>query len=227
MTLLAAAIFAGCGGSQPPVSASSAMPQSRASSGYKSLYSFGKRFRDAQEPKAALIDLNGTLYGTTVAGGSYLECFGGCGTVFTITLSGKEKVLHNFASGSDGANPGASLLAEKGVLYGTTEYGGGEDNFGTVFKISTTGIEKVLHSFGYDDHGFYYYDGANPVASLIDVKGKLYGTTSSGGSNGQGTVFKISTSGKEKVLHSFELYLDAAVPVANLVNVNGTLYGTT
>ncbi len=220
-----AAMLAACSGSQPPIATSPTRAQSQALS-YPTLYSFGKLFSGGREPKAALIDVNGTLYGTTFAGGSTV-CVGGCGTVFTITLSGKEKVLYRFKGRSDGANPSASLLAVRGLLYGTTEYGGGKVDGGTVFEISTTGVEKVLHPFGYDGDKRYHKDGANPVASLIDVKGELYGTTVDGGSSGSGTVFRISTSGKEKVLHSFGLDGDGANPVASLINVKGSFYGTT
>jgi uncharacterized repeat protein (TIGR03803 family) len=131
-------------------------------------------------------------------------------------------VLYSFQGGSDGANPSASLLPVKGVLYGTTEYGGGEYGFGTVFKVSTTGREKVLHNFDPAP------DGANPVASLIDVKSTLYGTTYNGGIDGNGTVFRVSTSGKEKVLYNFFFYYPSGGNVAaNLLDVKGTLYGTT
>ncbi|MFY9719876.1 MAG: choice-of-anchor tandem repeat GloVer-containing protein, partial [Candidatus Cybelea sp.] len=219
----AVTMLVGCGGSQPPIAAPGAIPQSRVSSGYgyNTLYSFGKRSSDGKEPKAALIDVNGTLYGTTFGGGSF-TC-GGCGTVFKIKPSGKETVLYRFVGGNDGANPSASLLAVKGVLYATTEYGGsGGTGEGTAFKIGMDGTEKVLHNFGPEP------DGANPVASLIDVKGRLYGTTSNGGSNEYyGTVFSISTTGREKVLYSFGLYGDGANPMGNLLDVNGTLYGTT
>ena len=62
-----------------------------------------------------------------------------------------------------------------------------------------TGTEKVLHNFqgGADD-------GNDPVAGLIDVHGKLYGTTSQGGKYNAGTVFSITRPGREKVLHSFQ-----------------------
>jgi uncharacterized repeat protein (TIGR03803 family) len=219
-------MLAGCGGSQQPIGAPGAMPQSSASTTYKSLYSFGKG-SDSQQPKAALIDVNGTFYGTTYGGGVYSN-----GTVFSVSTTGTEQVLYSFQGGNDGANPSASLLAVKGLLYGTTEYGGipssGGCNAGTVFRISTLGAEKILYRFyGYYCHDHVYNDGGNPVASLINVKGELYGTTSSGGTGPGGTVFKISTSGREKVLHSFTLYLDGAVPVANLLDVKGSLYGTT
>ncbi|MFY9720142.1 MAG: choice-of-anchor tandem repeat GloVer-containing protein [Candidatus Cybelea sp.] len=227
---VAVALLAGCGGSPPPIGAPGAMPQSRTSSGYDTLYSFGKRSSDGQQPKAGLIDVSGTLYGTTYAGGS-MACSGGCGTVFRVKPSGKERVVYRFTGGTDGANPSASLLPVKGVLYGTTEYGGltADPSNGTVFSVSSTGSEKVLHRFyGFYYHGKTYSDGANPVASLIDVNGELYGTTSSGG-DGQyyGTVFRISTSGREKVLHSFGSPYDGADPAASLLDMNGTLYGIT
>jgi uncharacterized repeat protein (TIGR03803 family) len=220
MITLAAVILAGCVGSQPPMGATGAMEQTTTTRDYKTLYSFGRRSGDGEYPKAGLIYVNGILYGTTYAGGS-IACAGGCGSVFEITPSGKKTTLYEFGGGTDGANPSASLLAVKGVLYGTTEYGS-PLNVGAVFKISTRGVENVVYSFG------PIPDGQNPVSSLIAVKGKLYGTTSSGGA-GQfyGTVFRITTSGKEKVLHSFAPYPDGAGPDSSLVDVKGTLYGTT
>jgi uncharacterized repeat protein (TIGR03803 family) len=71
-----------------------------------------------------------------------------------------------------------------GTLYGTTA-GGGAYEKGTVFSMSPTGTEKVLHSFGYGS------DGAAPLAGLVKVKGTLYGTTSAGGTYGNGTVFAL------------------------------------
>jgi uncharacterized repeat protein (TIGR03803 family) len=216
---LCVAAATGCGGSQPPISASSAVAQAPASTGYKSLYSFGTS-SDGQEPEAALIDVKGALYGTTYGGGVH-----GDGIVFSMATTGTEKVLYSFQGGSDGANPRASLLAVKGVLYGTTE-SGGEIDGGTVFKITTAGGEKVLHNFG------PVPDGLHPVASLIDLNGTLYGTTYQGGEDsfcdyGCGTVYSISTNGNEKVLRSFSLYDDGVTPIANLIDVKGTLYGTT
>jgi uncharacterized repeat protein (TIGR03803 family) len=77
-------------------------------------------------------------------------------------------------------------------------------------------------------YSFNGRSGKSPYASLTDVNGMLYGTTSSGGANGDGTVFQITPSGAERVLHSFEGgSLDGAFPFASLTNVKGTLYGTT
>jgi uncharacterized repeat protein (TIGR03803 family) len=178
-----------------------------------------------------LIDVGGALYGTTQDGGA---CpFGGsCGTVFSITPEGSEKVLHSFGKGSDGAVPQAGLIDVAGTLYGTTVAGGeygGEYGYGTVFSITTSGTEKVLHSFGKGS------DGKEPFAGLIDVNGTLYGTTSAGGAQDKascyslscGTVFSITPQGSEKVLHSFGKGSDGQFPRADLTYENGRLIGTT
>jgi uncharacterized repeat protein (TIGR03803 family) len=145
-------MLAGCGGWEPPISSSGAVSQNPASTTYKALYSFGKG-SDGQQPKAALIDVNGVFYGTTYAGGAYSD-----GTVFSMSANGNEKVLYSFLGGNDGANPSASLLAVKGLLYSTTEYGGipssGGCNAGTVFRISTLGAEKIVYRF----YGSYCHD---------------------------------------------------------------------
>lgn len=219
------ALLAGCGGLQPPIGRPNAMSQSRASTGYALLYSFGAS-ADGQTPKAGLTDLNGALYGTTYGGGRH-----GDGTVFSITMTGSEKVLYSFGGNRDGANPAAGLVAGEGLLYGTTEHGGVRvESDGTVFSISTTGTETVLHRFhGYYHDGRFNYGGANPVASLIYVNSKLYGTTLNGGSyQFYGTVFRLSTTGTEKVLYSFtDPAVDGINPAAGLTDVNGTFYGTT
>jgi len=180
---------------------------------------------DGSFPFASLIDVHGTLYGTTAYGGAYASASYPGGTVFEVSTSGKVRVLHSFGSGTDAAYPNACLIDVKGTLYGTTEFGGAY-NLGTVFSVSTTGTEHVLHSFGNGT------DGAEPFASLIDVKGTLYGTTSKGGTHGKcagncGTVFEVTSSGTERVLHSFGSGTDGTVPVAGLIDVKGTLYGTT
>ena len=105
----------------------------------------------------------------------------GCGSVFEVTLStGKESLVYRFNSAGsvtgDGINPLASLVEDTstGLLYGTTVSGGVYEQ-GTVFSVSPSGSEVVLHSFGASPDGFF------PDASLLDVGGTLYGTTSSGG----------------------------------------------
>jgi uncharacterized repeat protein (TIGR03803 family) len=178
---------------------------------------------DGETPGAALLDVNGTLYGTTANGGEY-----GNGCVYSITASGAENVLYSFGRKPDGNYPIAPLIDVKGTLYGTTLFGGTSED-GTVFSVSTTGKEKVLYSF---TGGF---DGEGPDAALLNVHGTLYGMTGFGGSSscsasgyyGCGTVYSVTTSGVEKVLYAFEGGTDGAQPQANLVDVKGTLFGTT
>ncbi|HEY6327619.1 MAG TPA: choice-of-anchor tandem repeat GloVer-containing protein [Candidatus Cybelea sp.] len=189
---------------------------SLAGNGYKVIFRFGGKATGAS-PGAGPIELTGTLYGETSAGGANNH-----GTVFSLTTAGKERVLHSFKGGSDGAAPGyGSLIDVGGTLYGTTQNGGDSKNNGTVFKITTAGVEKTLYRFKGGK------DGANPIAALVAVSGKLYGTTQNGGSSGNGTVFSIATSGVEKVLYSFKGGSDGANPTARLTDVSGTLYGTT
>ena len=223
---VAAAMLSSCGGSQSPIGAPGAMPQSITNSaigsGFKVLHSFGYE-SDGAGPESTLIDVNGTLYGTTYRGGTGSECdgTGGCGTVFSVSTTGAETVLHSFGYGSDGSLPIAGLVDVNGTLYGTTEYGGAY-GAGTVFGIRTTGAETVLHSFGYGS------DGATVMAGLTNVKGTLYGTAPFGGAHGRGTVFSISTTGTFTVLHSFRgPPHDGSEPYANLIYVKGLLYGTT
>lgn len=219
LSIGAAPVFAGCGvlrqaqDDTPPIGARSAMPQISAlaartnSKNYKVLYSFGAP-PDGNYPHSDLIGTGGTFYGTTFAGGANYCGSSRCGTVFSITTGGAEKVLHSFGNGTDGFFPFAGLTSVDGTLYGTTGNGGAYNagTGGTVFSITTGGTEKVLHSFGSGT------DGSSPTADLIDVKGTLYGTTGAGGAYNAGTVFSITTSGTEKVLYSFTGGADGDIP---------------
>jgi uncharacterized repeat protein (TIGR03803 family) len=182
------------------------------------LYSF-RGSTDGGFPYGGLVrDAKGNLYGTTSGGGS---SFGG--TVFTVDPSGVETVLYNFIGGADGGAPQAGLIRDSaGNLYGTT-YVGGAAALGTVFKVNIQDQETVLYSFTGGA------DGANPAyGSLVrDRTGNLYGTTQTGGSSGFGIVFKIDTTGKETVLHSFS-GSDGKIPYGTLaLDKAGNLYGTT
>jgi uncharacterized repeat protein (TIGR03803 family) len=226
LSVCVAALLAGCGGSQPQLSVSPAGFASQpwsARQAYNILHKFGGA-GDGWYPSAALINVKGTLYGTTAKGGSH-----NAGTVFSITKSGGETVLHSFGGRNDGVQPFAPLINVNGTLYGTASAGGAHEA-GTVFSITPAGNEKVLYSFGTS-----ILDGAVPYAGLIDVKGMLYGTTSQGGEYDVclgrlscGTVFSITTSGTERVLYSFGRQTDDGFyPVASLVQFHGALYGTT
>ncbi len=185
------------------------------------LYSFKGGPADGEYPFASLISVKGTLYSTTSQGGANCSPSGGCGTVFSITPSGTETVLHSFGGSGDGNGPLAGLINVKGKLYGTTNEGGANGD-GTVFSITPSGKEIVRYSFKGGSG-----DGEFPLPALIDVKGKLYGTTVYGGANDDGTVFSIRPSGKETVIYSFKGSGDGERPYAGLINVKGMLYGTT
>ena len=131
--------------------------------------------------------------------------------VFSLTKTGRENVLHSFAGGHDGANPMGGLIDVNGTFYGTTAKGG-TSNDGTVFTITRDGTESVLYSFQGDP------DGSNPAAGLESAYYEtLLGTTSRGGEHNDGTVFKITLSGTEKVRYSFAGKPDGRDPHAGLV----------
>jgi hypothetical protein len=213
---------------------------------------------DGSLPRANVIaDVAGNLYGTTNAGGSNNPCFGGftgCGVVFELsppkTIGGpwKETVLYRFGGGADGSNPVAGLVADTaGNLYGTTPYGGDQNNqycandfsnlgCGVVFELSPTQgggwRETVLYAFE------YVTDGAFPWGNLVfDSAGNLYGTTSIGGGGlecglGCGTVFELSPDGSggwtENTIYQFQGANDGGGPLAGLtIDQVGNLYGTT
>jgi uncharacterized repeat protein (TIGR03803 family) len=198
------------------------------------LYSFQGHPSDGSDPApTSIIVHNGILYGTTVRGGSggckdLANNVVGCGTVFSITAAGQEKVLYNFQGGNDGAFSDA-LTVVNGVFYGTTQEGGGNGcggaGCGTVFSLTTSGQEQVLYSFTDTAAGAY-------PSALIHVKSRLYGTTVIGGgycySNGQGcgTLFSLTTSGKEKTRYAFPGGAGGSAPEGNLVDLAGVLYGS-
>ena len=199
------------------------------------LYSFAGGSDGANPATALVMDNTGNLFGTTLYGGS-----GGTGydygTVFELASNGSgsyaELVLYKFTGGSDGGNPfGGLIMDSSGNLYGTTEYGGGSQNDGNVFKLAPKVgggyTESVLYNFNGGS------DGANSLGSLMmDAAGNLYGTTQSGGgSNNSGTVFMLSPNGSggyaESILYSFTGDSDGSIPTAGLImDSRGDIYGT-
>jgi uncharacterized repeat protein (TIGR03803 family) len=157
---------------------------------------------------------NGNLYGTTSDGG---PCE--CGTIFELTPAGDLITIHDFEQ-TDGDLPQSGLVqASDGNFYGTTIYGGTNDE-GTVFKMTPTGTLTTLHNFT------FYPDGAYPIGGLIQASdGNLYGTTSTGGEMGGGTVFKMTPAGVLTTLYSF---FESGAAYGTLVEAaDGNLYGTT
>jgi uncharacterized repeat protein (TIGR03803 family) len=177
---------------------------------------------DGAEPRGGLMQGgDGNLYGTMADGGTNFD-----GTVFRITTNGVFTPLYSFTGGHDGTFPEATLVqAADGNLYGTTYQGGinnGISGYGTVFRITTNGNLTPLYSF---TNGT---DGAHPSAGLVPANdGNLYGTTADGGTNGYGSVFRITTNDVFTPLYSFTDGHDGADPEAALVQASdGNLYGT-
>jgi uncharacterized repeat protein (TIGR03803 family) len=207
---------------------------------FNQLYSFcsATNCADGGFPFAGLTpDAEGNLLGTTKEEGA-----NGNGTVYKLDSTGRETVLYSFCSDpncTDGVWPVAGLIQDaEGNLYGTTEYGGANNN-GTIFKVGTTGQETVLYSFC-SEGADHCTDGQIPRAGLVqDTAGNLYGTTEGGGSGtgdngyGGGTVFKLDSTGHETVLYSFcseggAKCTDGNYPYAGLIqDAAGNLYGTT
>jgi uncharacterized repeat protein (TIGR03803 family) len=192
---------------------------------------------DGNAPDTKLVrDNAGNMYGATYYGGK--SCNGvGCGVVFRLNRTGKLTVLYKFSGGTDGGIPtfGTLTLDGAGNIYGTTNYGGDLSchvgvwpGCGVVYKLDPAGNQTVLYSF---HHGS---DGAIPSSGvLLDRKGNLYGATLEGGDFsgncksdiGCGVIFRLSPTGEETVLHTFQ-YDDGAYPGGDLLVRQGFLYGT-
>jgi uncharacterized repeat protein (TIGR03803 family) len=185
----------------------------------QTIYSF-KGHADGKDPlSASLVDVGGTLYGTTHDGGT-----SGLGAVFRVSTSGTEEVIHTFTGSAtgDGSRPDATLLkVANGTLYGTT-VAGGAHGWGTIFSVDTTGTVNIVYSFPGGT------GPSQPYGSLTSLNGTLYGTTKFGGHEKLGTIFRFNPkTGTVKVLYDFKGGSDGDYPLAGLVALNGTLYGTT
>lgn len=193
---------------------------------------------DGFEPMGSLIfDASGNLYGTTYGGGgSNIHCTtNSCGTVFELSPNTKdpwtEQVLYRFNGSTDGSSPVSGVIQDSvGNLYGTTLYGGSNEN-GTVFELQQTGgswKESVLYRFQGGGNA------ANPFGGVMfDTTGNIYGTLTGGG-NGGGGIFELRPSGKrwkERILYFFctqNNCVDGREPWSTLLtDAAGNLYGTT
>jgi uncharacterized repeat protein (TIGR03803 family) len=190
------------------------------------IYTFGFP-PDGANPQAGLVQgSDGNFYGTTSQGGTNV-CQ--CGTVFRISPGGVYSNLSSFGGFStDGQKPVAGLVqGNDGNFYGTTEQGGYVGcNCGVLFRITPTGSRTNLHQFGAPP---VLNDGNYPSAALVQGSdGNFYGTAGLGGISGNGTVFRISSTGTYSNLYSFGGSPDGRVPSAGLAQgSDGNLYGTT
>jgi uncharacterized repeat protein (TIGR03803 family) len=170
-------------------------------------------------PRAGLVQgADGSFYGTTYNGGS-----NNAGTIFRLTTNGALTTLVTLIFGDTGGYPKAGLIqGQDGNFYGTTSISG-TNGYGTAFQLLTNQTLTTLVSF---DKG---NAGGSPYAGLVQANdGNLYGTTYQGGTNGFGTIFKLTTNGTFTSLYSFTGANDGKSPYAGLVQGNdGSLYGTT
>jgi uncharacterized repeat protein (TIGR03803 family) len=190
--------------------------------GFAVLHDFGAGSDGAFPFAGVIADPAGNVFGTTAQGGAG-ACPGGCGTVYEVDTSGNETVLYSF-NGPDGAYPSSALLRDtQGNLYGTTLAGGANNSCqsgcGTVFKLDQQGQLTVLYSFMGGHDGWYVTTGL-----VRDAHGNLYGTTAGGGTSNLGTIYEISNSGKESVLHSFK-GADGQAAQDLFLAPDNTLYG--
>jgi uncharacterized repeat protein (TIGR03803 family) len=176
------------GGPNGGISAGDGVVYQLAPSGQETvLCSFGSAScPDGTSPNGGVIsDLEGDLYGTTGKGGAHSK-----GVVFELSASGEETVLYNFCSltnCADGEKPGGVVRDSEGNLYGSASNGPKTNpGDGLVYELSASGIETVLCSFGSAS-----CPGVDPSGVILDSEGNLYGTTSDGGKNGDGNVFKL------------------------------------
>ena len=197
---------------------------------------------DGAFPVSGLLSDQGSLFGTTAAGGAE-----SLGTVFLLSPAPSgysEKIIYSFQGEPDGEAPGSGLITNsKGSLFGTTEYGGegncssggGLFGCGTVFQLSVSGstyTEKILYRFVGGSDGIF------PLGGLVmNGRGTLFGTTSGGGTHdrcepsGCGTVFKVTftpSGSSERVISDFgKGKVSASNPFGNLLLLGDDLYGTT
>jgi uncharacterized repeat protein (TIGR03803 family) len=185
----------------------------------KILHSFTHQV-DGEIPKGGLaLGKGGLIYGTTVGEG------GDCGTVFQLEpKKAMLKTVHTLSCGSDGQYAYGGLTVDKsGAVYGTTTQAGANGG-GTIFKYEPfTEMFTALYSFNLAS------DGGGPYGGVVfDDSGAMYGTASSGGVNGDGTVFKFDQNTQlYTVLHAFTLGRDGADPNDTpVLGTKGTVYRT-
>jgi len=176
-------------------------------------------FSSGASPEAPLLQGNdGSFYGTTVSGGAA----GGDGEVFKITPAGVLTVLYSFDFTHGSGPTGGLVQGNDGNFYGTTSGGGSLDG-GVVFKLTPAKILTVLYNFSAKPAAT---DGKYPDAGLtLATDGFFYGATSGGGTNGFGTLYKITPAGSYSILYNF-VQASGSTPQTTLrQHTSGKFYG--
>ena len=208
---------------------------------FTSLYSFSGP--DGRGPVGNLMQgADGNLYGTTTDGGALYDVSNG--SLFQITTNGILTTLYSFGLSGDftnidpsaifhtGAHPVAGVVqGTDGNFYGTTTTGGDADgdfehDQGTVFQFTAGGTMNVLHAFLSYTNPVFSVDGGMPGSELIEgPDGSFYGTTYRGGTNDNGTIFRITTNGTFTALYSFSS-IAGGTYAPLLLGKDGNFYGT-
>ncbi len=199
---------------------------------FKSLYSFTGG-NDGGLPNGPLFrDDKGNLYSAAFTSANGV----GNGAIFKLSQNGKLTVLYAFPGegghGTAGANPlGGFIRDAKGNIFGVTEFGGVQNEYGVAFRLSASGKETVLHTFTGPP------DGAEPDTNVVPGPSAVfYGATPFGGTGkcrgGMplcGTVFAVDAAGHETIIHNFQGGPDDGLePYGNLVeDAQGNIYGAT
>ena len=174
-------------------------------------------------PQSDLIQaFDGNFYGTTSQGGT-----NNLGTLFQVTAGGAVNVLYSFTGGADGSRPLRGVVqGTDGAFYGVSNTGGTYGN-GAIYRVAVAGTQATVT-------GLYSFlplrgDGSNALGNLLLASdGNLYGTSAGGGTNGAGTIYRVTQTGGFAVLYSFANGTDGGFPVGGLTQgSDGRLYGTT
>jgi uncharacterized repeat protein (TIGR03803 family) len=184
---------------------------------YSVLHTFS--FSQGASTIAPLIQGNdGSLYAGTSSGGV------GDGVIFKITTAGVLTVLYTFDF-THGSQPHGPLVqGADGNFYGTTSGGGSQDG-GVAFKLTPSKVLTVLHNF---DAKPGSVDGQSLDAGLVQATdGNFYGVTTAGGTNGFGTLYKITSAGVYSVLFNFVQATGSAPQTTLRQHTSGKLYGQT
>jgi uncharacterized repeat protein (TIGR03803 family) len=177
-------------------------------------------------PSSFVQSEDGDFYGTTEFHGTGNRA---AGTVFKLTLTGTLTTLYTFVADADGnypngANPTSLIEGNDGFLYGTTNFGGG-DNDGIVFRLSKAGKIQIVHSFC-SNCG----DGINPFNLVLGSDGNFYGCTAlgaAGDATDSGRLFRVTPAGSLSILHTFNLAVDGPQCLGMILASDGNIYGDT
>jgi uncharacterized repeat protein (TIGR03803 family) len=172
-----------------------------------------------------LLDATGNLYFATWSNGS-----GGDGALLKLSPSGSLTIFYSFDSTHGCCDTAWLALDPTGNIYGTTTYGGDQNNDGSVYKVTPSRAYSTVFTFNGTN-------GSRPTGPIaLDANGNLYGTTPQGGSSlsnygcggiGCGAVFKVTPSGQETVLYNFSRAVDGYQPYGAVLDSAGHLYGMT